>query len=79
MEESLSLAELTAIVGAARDRERAAQKFAAALKGIDLDENSSEDSEDMFKRAENKAKAMLSGKSETEVEFEDLGMGIEIE
>ena len=39
LEDSLSMPELTAILKAVRDKEAAAQRFAAALKGIDLEKD----------------------------------------
>ena len=80
MEINLSLPELNAILNAAREQEHARRKFTAALKGVDLDENSSGESpEERFERVKRQAEALASGKSETEVEFHDLGFGVEIE
>lgn len=82
MEEELSLPELNAILNAGREREYTRNKFTAALKGIDLDKNSEsrgETNEERFERIKRQAEAKASGKSETEIEFSDLGFGVEIE
>lgn len=44
LEEKLSLDELMATLDAAREREHRQNKFMAALKGIDIDEGSKEES-----------------------------------
>lgn len=73
MEENLTLAEMEAILDASRDQERSRQKFAAALKGVDLDEGQKDTSfEDVKRRAEAKAR----GVSEEQVEFADIGIAI---
>lgn len=40
LEDNLSMEELTAILKASRDKTHSDRKFAAALKGVDLDANS---------------------------------------
>lgn len=80
LEESLSLPELNAIVGAKREQQYEQNKFAAALKGVDLDKSSgSESPEERFERIKRQAQAKAEGKSETEVEFSELGFGVELE
>lgn len=80
MEDNLSLPELNAVLNAAREQEYNRRKFAAALKGVDLEESSSQESaEERFERIKRQAQALASGKSETEIEFSDLGIGVEIE
>jgi hypothetical protein len=80
MEIKLSLPELNAIINAAREQEFGRRKFAAALKGVDLDDTgTSETAEERFDRVKRQAEAIASGKSETEVEFNELGFGVELE
>lgn len=54
MEEEISLPELQALLRAVRDKERRQQKFAAALKGIDLDEDPQNDKFEEVKQRVNK-------------------------
>lgn len=79
LEENLSLPELTAIVSAARDAERTRQKFAAALKGINLDDADEESAKSRFEAAQRKAEAMLNGMDEAEADFIGTGLGFETE
>lgn len=80
MEIKLSLPELNAILDAARKQEHERRKFTAALKGVDLDESGTkETNEERFERIKRQAEAKASGKSETEIEFNELGFGVEIE
>ncbi len=83
LEENLNLFELQAILDAAREQEYSRQKFAAALKGVNLDEQpkgSEDDSkpptfEDIKRRAEAKAR----GVSEEHLGFADIGIAVEEE
>lgn len=78
MEENLSLPELEAILDASRKKEHARNRFAAALKGVNIDED--EDSEEStFERVEIRGKARLAGVSADQLEFEELGFGLEPE
>ena len=80
MEENLSLAELNAILTAAREQEHQRRRFAGMLKGVDIDENGNKETpEERFERVKRSAEAIASGKSETEVEFNELGFGVEVE
>ena len=78
MEDNLSLTELDAILDAARKREHNRNKFAAALKGVDLDEGN-ESAEDRFNDIEKRAHAKAAGMSPEAYEFSDLGIGVETE
>lgn len=61
MEERLTLEELYLLVDSLHRSEHRRNRFAAALKGVDLDEDKSDDKfEDVRRRAE----AELAGKSE---------------
>lgn len=75
IEESLSLPELEAILEAARHREHERNKFAAALKGVDLEDNETS----TFDEVEARARAKLAGKTLDEYEMDDLGFGVEAE
>lgn len=78
MEENLSLPELEHILKAAREKEYRAQKFAAALKGVNLDEQRDEAAQTItYADVERRAKAKLAGKTEEQVEFDDVGIGFE--
>lgn len=79
MELHLSMPELTAIIDAARERDHANHKFAAALKGIDLDDEAQGSDEERFEEIEARAKAKLAGISQDEYQFSQLGLGIEAE
>lgn len=76
MEENLTLAELEKLLEAKRDQDFQNKKFAAALKGVDLDEPSEKDAptfEDIKRRAE----AQLRGVSAEALEFAEIGIGIQ--
>lgn len=63
---------------AARRRDDRQNKFAAALKGINLDEEKDPEAttfEDVVRRAE----AKLAGKTEEEVALEEIGFAVEVE
>jgi hypothetical protein len=75
MESNLTLAELESLLEAKRDNEFENKKFAAALKGIDLDDPRDKETasfEDIKRRAE----AKLRGVSEEQVEFAQIGIAV---
>lgn len=74
MEENLCLEELEAFLKAGRDREHRLMKFYAAFKGVDLD--SSQDNKERFDAVQRRVEAKLTGKSEEELEFAELGIDI---
>lgn len=78
LEISISMPELMAILEAHRDRELRDRRFAAALKGISLDEggNSAYDKVEEMKR---KTEAMNDGMTADQFEFDDLGLDFEEE
>lgn len=78
IEENLTLKEVEVILKAARDQEYHRQKFAAALKGVNLDENktSSDEEEPTFEDIKRRAQARLTGISEEQLEFADIGIAI---
>lgn len=80
MEENLSLPELEHILKAAREAEYRRQKFAAALKGVNLDEQREEAGDALtYADVERRVKAKLAGKSEEQVELDEVGIGVETE
>lgn len=79
MEENLTVEELSAILDASREAEHEKRKFAAALKGINLDEGKNKRGdgdtptfEDIKRRAEAKAR----GVTEEQIEFADIGIAV---
>jgi len=73
MEENLTLAELYEILEATREREHERRKFAAALKGVNLDEEQGENSS--FEEVKRRAEAKLRGMSEEQLGMEEIGVG----
>lgn len=78
IEENLTLKEVEVILQAARDQEYNRQKFAAALKGVNLDENktTSDDDQPTFEDIKRRAQAKLTGISEEQLEFADIGIAV---
>lgn len=73
IEENLCLAEINVILEASRERRHEDRKFAAALKGVDLDENKEETSFEAVKR---RAEAKLRGMTEEQYELTEIGVGL---
>jgi hypothetical protein len=69
LEENLTLAELELLLSKAREVEHDRQRFAASLKGINLDSQNKESQEEAYERVKRRAKARLTGMSEEEVEL----------
>lgn len=63
MEDSLSLPELEALLEAIRQKESREQRFAAALKGIDLD---ADEEKSKFDEVQERVNARLRGESTEE-------------
>jgi hypothetical protein len=76
MELTLSLPELEAILDAARKRERERQKFQAALKGVNLDNDEETITGDDVKR---RVEARMSGMTEEAFELQEIGIEIQEE
>jgi transcriptional regulator NrdR family protein len=72
----LNLDELQSILEASREQEYNRQKFAAALKGIDLDAQSNKSNDSSFEEVKRRAEASLRGISEEEVEFAGIGIAV---
>lgn len=77
LESNLSIPEMEAILGATREREYRQQKFAAALKGIDLDEQQDEDVRERMERVEARAGARLRGEDPDRAEYKQMGIVFE--
>lgn len=75
IEENLNLEELQTILEASREQEYNRQKFAAALKGVDLDEQTGK-TDSSFDEVKRRAQAKISGVSEEQIEFADIGIAV---
>jgi hypothetical protein len=76
IEENLTLAELEKLLEVKREQDYSDKKFAAALKGVNLDDNDDNEAttfEDIKRRAEAKTK----GVSPERLEFAEIGIGLE--
>jgi len=76
LEECLNLDELSLLINSSRKAERERQKFAAALKGVDLDSESN-DTKKKIEDVQRRANARLAGIDEDkfdELELIDLGI-----
>ena len=62
------------MVKAGRDKELRHNRFMAAIKGINLDED--DDPKERFEAAKRRAEAKLAGKSTEDLEFDALGIEI---
>lgn len=76
LESQLSLPEVEAMLHAIRERENRANRFAAALKGINLDEeqNDADFRKDIIER---RAQARLNGKDPDTAEWQAYGIAVE--
>lgn len=74
MEDTITLEELYMYAEEIQEAEHRRNKFAAALKGIDIDEGRTDSS---FEEVKRRAEATLSGKSEEEIVFDMIGIEIE--
>jgi hypothetical protein len=72
------LSELYQVLESSRERRYEDRKFAAALKGVDLDKEAgvSEDSESSFDAIKRRAEAKLRGMTEEQYELTEIGIGI---
>jgi len=76
MELKLSLPELELIVTAAREEKMRIQKFQAALKGINLDED---EQVDLVEQKKRELEAKNAGISVDALDFMDMGIDVESE
>lgn len=79
LEAKLTLEELELILDKSREKEYQHQKFLAALKGIDLDEQSGGDARTEVERIKARAEARLRGEDPDKSELESLGIEVEVE
>ena len=79
LEENITLPELEGILAAGRDKERREQRFMAALKGIDLDEEDKQDAQEKFDEVQRRVQAQLTGANPQQLELDVFGLDIEIE
>lgn len=77
MEDNITIEELYALQAALYRQEHRRNRFAAALKGVDLDKESATEEEDPFERIKRKAEAELAGKSEQEFIFDMIGIEVD--
>lgn len=76
LEESISLDELNMIIKKKREREYNEMKFAAGLKGIDLDKDEESPVQKRIEETKRRAAVRLKGEEEVQrAEFADLGFG----
>lgn len=78
LEDCLSLGEINLLVKAEREKDARAKKFAAALKGINLEDDAKDKFEEIKKRADEKIAAMYGTKTETTEEDEFAALGIKM-
>lgn len=76
LEDSLSLEEIQVLLDAQRKAEFQKQKFAAALKGVDLPDPEAQDVP-TFEDVKRRAEARIRGISEEQQAFMDVGIYIE--
>jgi hypothetical protein len=79
LEENLSIQEIEVLLDASRAQEYERQKFAAALKGIDLDDKSGKSGTDdtpSFEDIKRRAEAKARGISEDQLAFADIGIAV---
>lgn len=79
LESSLNLNELEAVVTAAHKKERRHHEFMAALQGIDINKPENDETKQRFDEVQRRANAKLTGKSENVLEYDELGLDIEVE
>lgn len=79
LEENINLPELELLVEAGREREHQRFKVMAALKGINIDSPNGKSVKERFDEIKMRAEARTSGRSQEELEFDALGIDVEIE
>ena len=83
LEEAVNLPELELIVSAARDKEDRANRWLAAVNGIDLSKDNKEENQvnafDLVEEKKRRLEAEKAGMSKEEFEFDEFGLDIEIE
>lgn len=79
LEMHINLDELKFILDAARERDHRNQRFMAAIQGIDIDKGAKEDAKEKFEAVQQRVTARLQGKSIEQLEYDELGLDVEIE
>jgi len=79
LEMHINLNELEVILEAAREREHRNMKFMAAIQGIDIDKDNKEQAAAKFDEVQQRVQARLQGKSVEQLEYDELGLDVEIE
>lgn len=79
LENKINLEELRVILDAARERDYRNQRFMASIQGIDIEAGAKEEAQERLDKIKARANAALSGKTEEELEWAELGMRFEIE
>lgn len=79
LESKINIDELQAILEAAHKREERNQRFMAAIQGIDIDKGAKEDAEERFNAVQMRVQARLQGMSVEQLEYDELGLDVEIE
>ena len=79
LEKHINIDELRVILDAAREREHRNQRFMAAIQGIDIDKDKKDSAKEAFDRVNQKVQAQLQGKTQEELEYDELGLDVEIE
>lgn len=74
----MNVDELNKTLEAMQDRDWEDKKFTAALKGVNLDKIRRQE-ESRFEQIKRQALAQASGMTEEQVEYNDLGFGVEVE
>ena len=79
LEKHINIDELRVILDAAREREHRNQRFMAAIQGIDIDKDKKDAAKERFEAVEQRVQARLQGKTKEELEYDELGLDVEIE
>lgn len=75
----ITLEELNAILNAAREKEHNRNRFMAAIQGIDIDKDQKDEVKNRFEKVQQRVQARLQGKSEEQLEYDELGLEVEVE
>lgn len=79
LEMNINLDELQLILDAAREAEHRRHRFMAAIQGIDIDKGARGESKEKFDAVQQRVNARLQGKTTEQLEYDALGLDVEIE
>ena len=79
LEMHISLDELKMILDASRERDHNRNRFMAAIQGIDIDKDAKNSAREKFDAVQQRVNAKLQGKSTEQLEYDELGLDVEIE